>query len=218
MGDKLNQNKLERYQTITFIPVTSLALLFLFTFLGEAFNFSIGNFGATSFSTINNLIWLIFAVDYLIMFILADKKFSFVRSHPIELALVLVPHLRPLRALRILFMFDRVLGNIRQKVYVSVPYYVASAAILIVLLAAGTIFPVESKLDNANIKSPEDALWWAAVTVTTVGYGDKFPISSEGRWIAVGLMITGIAVVGSITASLAAWIVNKVNEERNGIK
>lgn len=96
----------------------------------------------------------------------------------------------------------------------SVPYYVTGAAILIVLLAAGTIFPVESKLDNANIKSPEDALWWAAVTVTTVGYGDKFPISSEGRWIAVGLMVTGIAVVGSITASLAAWIIHKVESTK----
>ncbi|MBM3690611.1 MAG: two pore domain potassium channel family protein [Actinobacteria bacterium] len=63
------------------------------------------------------------------------------------------------------------------------------------------------------MKTPQDSLWWAAVTVTTVGYGDKFPVSSEGRWIAVGLMITGIAVVGSITASLAAWIVGKVRDE-----
>jgi len=129
------------------------------------------------------------------------------------LLLVLIPHLRPLRALRILFMFERVIGNARRQIYVSVPYYVSGAAVLIVLLAAGAIYPVESNLNQANIKTPQDSLWWAAVTVTTVGYGDKFPVSSEGIWIAVGLMITGIAVVGSITASLAAWIVGKVRDE-----
>lgn len=208
----MTSSKLERYQSSTLIPLAILAFLFLFTYLGEAFQFSIGVIGPKDFSTFNYLIWLIFTVDYLIMFTLAKRKFAFVRSHPVELLLVLIPHLRPLRALRILFMFERVLGSVKQRIYVSVPYYVSGAAILIVLLAAGAIYPVESSLTDANIKTPQDALWWAAVTVTTVGYGDKFPISSEGRWIAVGLMITGIAVVGSITASLAAWIVSKVNE------
>lgn len=205
---------MERYERIAVFPLAILALLFLFTFLGESFQYSIGTVNHEDFSVINNLIWVVFALDYLIMLSLANHKLRFVRTHPVELILVLIPHLRPLRALRILFIFDRVLVNIKQKVFVSVPYYVSGAAILIVLLSAGAIYPVESELENSNIKSPQDALWWAAVTVTTVGYGDKFPISSEGRWIAVGLMITGIAVVGSITASLAAWIVSKVNEEK----
>ncbi len=190
-----------------------LALLFLVTFLAESFQYSIAGFNYKDFSTINSLIWFIFAVDYILMLTLADMKVKFLKSHPVELALVLIPHLRPLRALRILFMFDRIIGNAKQKIYISIPYYVTGAAVLIVLLAAGAIYPVESKMEGANIESPQDALWWAAVTVTTVGYGDKFPISTEGRWIAVGLMISGIAVVGSITASLAAWIVGKVNEQ-----
>lgn len=208
----MGKTRLERYQKFSLVPLTILALLFLLTFLGESFQYSIGTFDTNDFAFINTFIWFIFALDYFIMFFLAENKFGFVRSHPIELILVLVPYLRPLRALRILFMIERVVGNVKQRIYLSVPYYVSGAAILIVLLAAGAIYPVESSLTDANIKTPEDALWWAAATVTTVGYGDKFPISSEGRWIAVGLMITGIAVVGSITASLAAWIVSKVKE------
>lgn len=207
------KSRLERYQEVTLIPLSLLSLLFLFSFLGDSFNFSVWLFEESFFSTLNNLIWVIFALDYCLMFAFASQRIKFVRNHPIELLLVLIPHLRPFRALRILFMFDRVLGSIKKSIYVSIPYYVSGAAVLIVLLSAGAIYPVESKLEGANIRSPQDALWWAAVTVTTVGYGDKFPISSEGRWIAVGLMMTGIAVVGSITASLAAWIVNKVNSD-----
>lgn len=211
----LEKSKLERYQEFTLIPLTVLSLLFLFTFLGESFQYSPKGFNYEAFSTLNNFIWIIFAFDYFLMFALTNQKTKFIRTHPVELLLVLIPYLRPLRALRILFMFERVIGNAKEKIYVSIPYYVSGAAVLIVLLAAGAIYPVESSLENANIKSPQDALWWAAVTVTTVGYGDKFPITTEGRLIAVGLMVTGIAVVGSITASLAAWIVGKVNEGTN---
>lgn len=206
--------KLQKYQKLSLIPLTVLSLLFLFTYLGEAFSLTLGDISPKDYRFVNNLVWLIFAFDYFVMLSLSGKKLDFIKSHPIELILVLIPHLRPLRALRILFLFERIIGKVRQQIFVSVPYYVSGAAILIVLLAAGAIYPIESKLPDANIKSPEDAIWWAAVTVTTVGYGDKFPISSEGRFIAVGLMITGIAVVGSITASLAAWIVSKVNEEK----
>lgn len=210
----MEKSKLDRYQKSSLIPLTVLALIFLCTYLGEAFGYTFGSVGPQEFGILNNLVWLIFALDYILMLILSENRFGFVRSHPIELLLVLIPHLRPLRALRILFLFERIVGKANQQVFVSVPYYVSGAALLIVLLAAGAIYPVESNLPEANIKTPQDAIWWAAVTVTTVGYGDKFPISSEGRFIAVGLMITGIAVVGSITASLAAWIVSKVNEEK----
>jgi voltage-gated potassium channel len=57
-----------------------------------------------------------------------------------------------------------------------------------------------------------DALWWAATTVTTVGYGDRFPTTTEGRIVSGGLMMSGIALLGVVTASLASWFVEKVGE------
>lgn len=66
--------------------------------------------------------------------------------------------------------------------------------------------------NNSNIKTPSDAIWWAIVTIFTVGYGDKFPITAEGRLYATGLMICGIAVVGSVTATFATWLVSQVRE------
>ena len=65
----------------------------------------------------------------------------------------------------------------------------------------------------ANIASYPDALWWAVTTITTVGYGDRFPMSTAGRGVAVVLMIAGIAMFGVITATIAAYFVEQKAEE-----
>lgn len=69
-------------------------------------------------------------------------------------------------------------------------------------------------MPKANIKTFGDALWWAATTVTTVGYGDHSPITLQGRLVAVVLMVIGIGVVGAVTASVATWILGRVADER----
>lgn len=58
---------------------------------------------------------------------------------------------------------------------------------------------------ESNIKTAEDAIWWAFVTITTVGYGDRYPVTTEGRIIAAFLMITGVALFGTFTGFIAAW-------------
>ena len=67
---------------------------------------------------------------------------------------------------------------------------------------------------NSNIKTAEDALWWAYVTITTVGYGDKYPVTTEGRLIAVVLMTGGVGLFGTFTAYIASWFVvdNKIKD------
>ena len=65
---------------------------------------------------------------------------------------------------------------------------------------------------TATITSFGKALWWSITTVTTVGYGDLYPVTITGRVIAVLLMLGGISLVGVVTASLASWIVQRVSE------
>ena len=67
---------------------------------------------------------------------------------------------------------------------------------------------IERTIPNSNIKNPGDAIWWAFVTVTTVGYGDHYPISTEGRFVAGFLIIFGVIMLATITGSLAATILN----------
>ena len=76
--------------------------------------------------------------------------------------------------------------------------------LLTLFLAALAVLDAERSADNANIVTFGDALWWATTTATTVGYGDLFPVTTEGRWVAVGLMVAGIALIVLVTAGLAA--------------
>jgi voltage-gated potassium channel len=72
---------------------------------------------------------------------------------------------------------------------------------------------VERDAPGSNIRTAEDALWWAYVTITTVGYGDKYPVTSEGRIIAVALITVGVGLFGTFTAFVASWFVEKREEE-----
>lgn len=75
--------------------------------------------------------------------------------------------------------------------------------ILLLEFAGIAILGVEKNAPNANIKTPSDAIWWIIVTVTTVGYGDRFPVTNLGRMIGVLVMAVGIGLVGTLTGFLA---------------
>ncbi|MEZ0541815.1 potassium channel family protein [Fibrella arboris] len=84
---------------------------------------------------------------------------------------------------------------------------VFASAILLLLFGAIAILYVERGLPEANIKTPADALWWAFVTITTVGYGDRFPVTNTGRLIAAVLMIAGVGLFGTFTGYVANFFV-----------
>jgi voltage-gated potassium channel len=82
------------------------------------------------------------------------------------------------------------------------------------LVAAALVLTFERDTPGGNIHSYPDELWWAATTITTVGYGDRFPtMSPAGRGVAVVLMVSGIALFGVITASIAAYFVEQKAEQ-----
>lgn len=84
---------------------------------------------------------------------------------------------------------------------------VAITTVFVAYIAAVQITITERAVESSNIKNFADGFWWAITTVTTVGYGDRYPTTTEGRLLAVMLMLMGISLVGVITASVAAWFV-----------
>lgn len=77
-------------------------------------------------------------------------------------------------------------------------------SILLVVLSASAVLQFETS-PEANIRTPEDAVWWAVVTITTVGYGDRYPLSTEGRVVAAFLMTAGVGLFCTFSGFIAAW-------------
>lgn len=89
--------------------------------------------------------------------------------------------------------------------------YVAGSAALLVFVGALAVLDAEQSVPDAKILTFGDALWWAVATITTVGYGDLYPVTAVGRFVAAALMLSGIAVLGVVTASIASWLVQRVS-------
>lgn len=212
--DVLSRNKLQRYQSVLILPLTILSVIFLILYLLESFDSNLVVQYPLIFEIGNLVIWIVFIFDYLFQIVLSENKWRFIIAHPIELLLVVFPFFRPLRALRLLFIFERLFQGYLNRVTIRLSLYVGGSATIILLLGAAAIYDAEAGLSTAKITTPEEAIWWAFVTVTTVGYGDYYPVTTLGRLIAVALMLTGIAVVGTVTASFAAYIVARVQQEQ----
>ncbi|MGE0021904.1 MAG: potassium channel family protein [Draconibacterium sp.] len=91
-------------------------------------------------------------------------------------------------------------------------------AVLLIIFSSIAILQVENA-PNSNIQTAEDAIWWSYVTITTVGYGDKFPVTTEGRIIASVLMTAGVGLFGTFTAYIASlFVTDKKTEEENSKK
>ncbi len=163
-------------------------------------------------------IWAAFALEYVIRLALTPERLRFVLRHWPDLLIILLPFLRPLRvvrsarALRILRLgrLVSVLGVLgqggRRLLHRHKLHYAILVTGIAVITAAALVLVVESD-SSGSIDSFGDALWWAITTVTTVGYGDTFPVTPAGRGIAAFLMVTGIALFGVLTANIATFFI-----------
>jgi voltage-gated potassium channel len=187
--------------------LTILALAFLVSFSYPAFNTSISSSTQTILDLIQWVSWSAFAIDFLYGIISAKDKKHYLIKHPLDLAAVVLPFLRPLRLLRVISFGSLVIQKVAIGRQFAITLKVFIASIFVAYISAVQITITERDVDGSNIKNFGDGLWWAITTVTTVGYGDRFPTTTEGRFLAVGLMIMGISLMGVITASVASWFV-----------
>ena len=157
-------------------------------------------------------IWAVFLVDYLIRLTLAVDHLRYWYTHLVDLLIIALPVLRPLRLLRLVMLLRvlnrRMFGSMRGQVLI----YVVAAAGVVVYCAALAAFDAERHAPDANITSFGQAVWWAIATFCTVGYGDRYPVTGEGRAVATGLMIGGLVLIGALSASFASWLVERARQ------
>jgi len=187
--------------------LTVLALTFLFAFSYPAFTDSVSDSTNQILSIIQWVCWVAFAIDLLFGLVTSENKALYLKRHPLEIASVLLPFLRPLRLMRVISFGGLALQKIAVGRQFAITVKVAITTVFVAYIAAVQITITERAVEGSNIKNFADGFWWAITTVTTVGYGDRYPTTTEGRLLAVMLMFMGISLVGVITASVAAWFV-----------
>lgn len=159
-------------------------------------------------------VWGMFLIDYVVRLSTTENKKSWFWKHSYELIILAVPLLRPLRLVRLLTLinvFHRSSGTaLRGKAVV----FAGMSSILLVYCGALAVLEAERTDPTAVIISFGDAIWWAIVTITTVGYGDMYPVTAVGRMVAVALIVSGIVVIGILTAALASWLVEEIKTDK----
>lgn len=211
-----SDSRVQAWEDRAEIPLLGLALAFLVAYAWQVLDTDAGPDLLRFLSLVSWLVWGLFALDLGVRLALAGDRRHYARRHWYDVALVVLPVLRPLRLLRLLALvrvLDRTAGG---GLVGRATTYVVGTALLAVVLGSLAVLDAERDASDATITSLGDAVWWATTTVTTVGYGDRYPVTFEGRMVAVVLMLVGIATVGVITAALAAWLVSHVRETEAG--
>lgn len=155
--------------------------------------------------------WGLFVLDYVTRLFRAEDRRRFLIHHLLDLVIIALPLLRPLRLLRLVTLLSvlnrRAITGLRGRVAV----YVAGGSSLLVFCGALAVLDAERGHSEANIRGFGDAIWWAVTTMATVGYGDRFPTTGTGRLAAAALMLGGITLLGVVTATLASWLLEHVS-------
>lgn len=162
------------------------------------------------------LTWGLFATDYLARLLLSEDRRQYALQHWFDVVIIALPLFRPLRLLRLLPLLRVLNRRASNGLRGRIALYVVAGTGLLGFCGALAVLDAERANPEANIRNFGDAAWWAITTMTTVGYGDRYPTTGVGRVAAVALMLGGIALLGAVTAMLASWLVEQVqvSEER----
>ena len=192
------QSNLQRWERYAEWPLAAAALLFLGLFSVQVLARPHGR-EAYFLWVISWIVWGLFIVDYVVRLYPASNRWHWFVRHLLDFAIVALP-----------LVLQKAIGNaFRGRIVV----YTVSGVLLLIYTSSLAVFDKERFLPGATINSLGKALWWSITTVTTVGYGDVYPVTNTGRIIAVLHMIGGISLVGVVMAALASWIIERVSEE-----
>ena len=158
--------------------------------------------------------WLMFVLDFVVRVKLAQNRRSYVLRHWLDVIVIALPMLRPLRLLRLIPLLSVINRRATTRLQGRVATYVVGGASLLAFVGALAELNAERHAPHATIVTFGDSIWWAVTTMTTVGYGDTYPVTTIGRWVAAALMIGGVALFGTVTATFASWLVDRVATTR----
>jgi voltage-gated potassium channel len=203
--------RLARWERAVEWPLVIAALIFLAAYATQILATPEG-LVETVAEVVLKATWAVFLVDYVVRLTIAQHRWRWFWRHLLDLAIVALPVFRPLRLMRFFTIIALIHRNTGTMLRGRVALFTVGATAMTVFVAALAVYDAE-KGGGGPISTFGDAVWWAFETITTVGYGDYYPVTITGRIVAVGLMVGGIALIGVVTATLASWIVQRVSVE-----
>ena len=196
---------IKRISSITESPLIILAFAMIPLLLGP-YIWDLSQDELNTFNRLDQIIWALFVINLIVKVLIAPRRLSFLKSNILEV-IVVIPYLQPLR---IVFFGTKAIWGMTK---IARPDFLIVVSGGLVIISATIVTSLE-RSSNPELGSFPDALWWAIVTITTVGYGNQEPVTFFGRIVAVILMITGVGFFGAIAANLAAFFVRKDEDEK----
>jgi voltage-gated potassium channel len=210
---------IERHEVAWELAMGALALIWV------AVGFLIDELGSgvrTDLELVETVLTGVFVSEFVSRLFAAHDRRQYVHGHWID-ALALVPPVRALRVLRLLRLFRLVrafAGFYRAAMHVQGLARHRGFAWLIVswlsvmVVCSAFVYQAEHGV-NKLLSSPFDALWWGVSTLTTVGYGDTYPVTPDGRLGAMALMLLGIGLFSGITATITSYFISQETPSRD---
>jgi voltage-gated potassium channel len=166
------------------------------------------------------VLWAIVLAEYVVRLVVTPDRRGYLKRRWVEPATVVLPplqgwHLVGMERVSLLVYEGELRAETVLKHHSLFRVLIAAAGTL--FLGAWLVLLFEENAKGSNIHSYPDALWWAIVTVTTVGYGDRFPVSAGGRAVAVVLMLVGIGLIGVLTATVASVFVKEHTDANKAV-
>jgi voltage-gated potassium channel len=196
--------RLAAYMARTQTALDLLALATLWIVLVPPWDFGPAHDAQTIALTVRICLSVIYAIDMTIRTMLARRHWHYVRTHLLSLAVVVIPPLRVIFSFRLVrTLFRR--GHLER--------FLLAASVL-VLNGAVIVYLFERHATGSNIHTLGQSVWWSVVTVTTVGYGDYYPVTTAGRVTASFIMGIGIVTIAVVTAQVSSSFIEQAARRR----
>ena len=201
------------------VLVISILVVFLFAF---ELLFDLPTEAIEIFIYVDMFICVIFFIDFVQQFHKAPSKLEYMKLGWIDL-ISCIPltdvnqygrFIRMVRLLRVIKSVSIISRVVNENRAVSSIHFLIVTSLIMLVFGSLYVLYLEKDIPGANIHTAADAFWWTFITITTVGYGDYYPVTFEGRIVAIVLITTGVGLFSSLTAILASWILNPQEERR----
>lgn len=189
------------------VPLALLGLIYLAAYTVQVLN-QINRELVYQMELLASAIWAIYLIDLVFRLFVAESLGKFFKTSWLEIFALAIPFMRFLRVFRVVLALRGIRGFVSSRASAT-GTYVLMLVPLTWFSGAIAVLDAESGNPDSSITNLREALWWSLATITTVGYGDKYPTSLEGQLVAGVLMLTGIALFSAGAGIFASWIMGE---------